>query len=86
LRATRRGSVGEEGICEVLDELVGGRSDESVRTVHHCLLIDTVGDDVARGDSLEVQLVVGRHHSEGLPHAQVKGAAHALGDMPAEGA
>jgi hypothetical protein len=29
---------------------------------------------------------VGRHHAEGLPHAQVKGAAHALGDVPAEGA
>jgi hypothetical protein len=53
--ATRHGSVGEEEICEVLGEHVGGRSGESVRMVHCRLLIDIVGDDVARGDSLEVQ-------------------------------
>jgi hypothetical protein len=29
---------------------------------------------------------VGGHHAEGLLNAQVKGAAHALGNMPAEGA
>jgi hypothetical protein len=28
---------------------------------------------------------VGRHHAEGLLDAQVKGAAHALGNMPTEG-
>jgi hypothetical protein len=26
-----------------------------------------------------------RHHAEGLSHAQVKGAAHALGNVPIEG-
>jgi hypothetical protein len=29
---------------------------------------------------------VGRHHTKGLLDAQVKGAAHALGDKPNEGA
>jgi hypothetical protein len=29
---------------------------------------------------------MGRHHAEGLLDAQVKGAAHAPGDMPTEGA
>jgi hypothetical protein len=29
---------------------------------------------------------VGSHHAEGLLDTQVKGAAHALGDVPAEGA
>jgi hypothetical protein len=28
---------------------------------------------------------VGHHHAKGLLDAQMKGAAHALGDMPAEG-
>jgi adenylosuccinate lyase len=31
-------------------------------------------------------LVVGRYHAENLLNTQVKGAAHTLGDMPAEGA
>jgi hypothetical protein len=31
-------------------------------------------------------LIVGRHHAKRLLDAQVKGVAHALGDMPAEGA
>jgi hypothetical protein len=43
-------------------------------------------DDVARGYGLEVDLVVGCHHAKGLLDAQMKGAAHALGDMPADGA
>jgi hypothetical protein len=29
---------------------------------------------------------VGHHHAEGLFDAQVKGAVHALGNMPTEGA
>jgi hypothetical protein len=29
---------------------------------------------------------VGRHHAKSLLDAQMKGAAHALGDVPAEGA
>jgi hypothetical protein len=29
---------------------------------------------------------VGRHHAKGFLNTQVKGAAHALGNVPAEGA
>jgi hypothetical protein len=53
--------------------------------VHHHLVIDADGNDVERGNGLEVDLVVGGHHAEGLLDAQVKGAAHALGNMPVEG-
>jgi hypothetical protein len=34
---------------------------------------------VAHGNGLEVDLVVGDHHAEGLLDAQVKGTAHVLG-------
>jgi hypothetical protein len=44
------------------------------------------GDDIAHGDGLEVDLVVGSHHAESLLDTQVKGAAQALGNVPAEGA
>jgi hypothetical protein len=37
------------------------------------------------GDSLEVDLVVGSHHTESLLDTQVKGAVHALGNVPTEG-
>jgi hypothetical protein len=86
LGATCRGSVWEEEVRKVLGEDVGGRSSERVRTVHRHLVIDADGNDVAYGNGLEVDLVVGSHHAEGLLDAQVKGAAHALGNMPAEGA
>jgi hypothetical protein len=42
-------------------------------------------DDVARRHGLEVHLVVGPHHAEGLLDAQVKSVTHAPGDMPTEG-
>jgi hypothetical protein len=35
------------------------------------LIVGADRDDVARGDSLEVDLVVGRHHAESLLDAQV---------------
>jgi hypothetical protein len=41
---------------------------------------------VAHGNGLEVDLVVGDHHTEGLLDAQVKGTAHVLGNVLAEGA
>jgi hypothetical protein len=65
---------------------VGGRSSECVRTVHRHFVVDADRDAIARGDGLEVDLVVGNHHTEGLLDAQVKSVAHALGDVPAEGA
>jgi hypothetical protein len=55
-------------------------------TVHRHLVLDVDREDVARGDSLKVNLVVRSHHAKGLLDAQVKGVAHAPGDMPAEGA
>jgi hypothetical protein len=54
--------------------------------VHRQLVLDADRDYVTRGDSLEVNLVVRRHHAESLLDTQMKGAAHALGDVPAEGA
>jgi hypothetical protein len=46
--------------------------------VHHHLVVDADRNDVARGNSLEVDLVMGDHHAEGLLDAQVKGTAQAL--------
>jgi hypothetical protein len=86
LRATSRGSVREEEVHEVLGEDVSGNSSERVRTVHRRLTVNADGDNIARRDGLEVDLVVGSHHAEGLLDTQVKGAAHALGNVPAEGA
>jgi hypothetical protein len=86
LGATCRGSVREEEVREVLGEDVGGRSSKRVRMVHRHLVVDADENDVARGNGLEVDLVVGDHHAEGLLDAQVKGTAQALGNMPAEGA
>jgi hypothetical protein len=53
--------------------------------VRHHLVLNANRDDVARGYGLEVDLVVGRHHTEGLLDTEVKGAVHALRDVPAEG-
>jgi hypothetical protein len=69
----------------VREEDVSGRSSERVRTVHHHLVVDADGNNVAHGNGLEVDLVVGDHHAERLLDAQVKGAAHALCNMPTEG-
>jgi hypothetical protein len=41
-------------------------SSKRVRTVHRHLVVDADGNDVARGNDLEVNLVVGDHHAEGL--------------------
>jgi hypothetical protein len=84
LRATRCGSIGEEKIHEVLGKHVDSRGGERVHTIHRRLVINAFGDDVARGDGLEVDLVVRRHHAESLLDAQMKSAMHAPGDMPAE--
>jgi hypothetical protein len=86
LRATSRGSVREEEVHEVLGEDVGGTSSERVLTVHHHLIVDTDRNDIACIDGLKVDLVVERHHVEGLLDTLVKGTAHALGNVPAEGA
>jgi hypothetical protein len=45
-----------------------------------------LGDDVTLRHSLEVDLVMRSHHSDGLLDAEVQGLAHAPGDVPAEGA
>jgi hypothetical protein len=86
LRAASRGSVREEEVHEVFGEDVGGRSGERVHVVHRHLVVDTDRDDIARGDGLEVDLLMRSHHAEGFLDTQVKGAAHALGDVPGEGA
>jgi hypothetical protein len=54
--------------------------------VHRHLIVDADRGDIARGYGLEVDLVVRSHHAKGFLDAQVKGAAHALGDVSAEGA
>jgi hypothetical protein len=85
LGAASQRSVREEEVHEVLGEDVGGRSCKRVRAVHRHLVIDTDENDVARGDGLKVDLVVGDHHAKGFLNSQVKGAARALGNMPVEG-
>jgi hypothetical protein len=84
LRVAGHGSVWEQEVGEVLDEHISGGGGERVRTVHHHLDLNADRDDVSRGDSLEVDLVVRHHHAKGLLDSQKKSAAHAPGDMPAE--
>jgi hypothetical protein len=86
LRAARHKSIWEQEVGEVLGEHIGGGGGVRICTSHFHLIFNADRDDVARGYSLEVDLVVGRHHAKGLLDAQMKGAAHALGDVPAEGA
>jgi hypothetical protein len=64
LGAASHRSVREEEVHEIFREDVGGRSSERIRTVHRHLIIDTDRNDIARGNGLEVDLVVGRHHAE----------------------
>jgi hypothetical protein len=71
LGAASRGSVREEEIHEVFGKDVGGRSSERVHVVHRHLVVDADGDDIARGDGLEIDLVVGSHQAEGLLDTQV---------------
>jgi hypothetical protein len=85
LRAASRRGVREEEVREVLGKDVGGRSCKSVRAVHRHLVVDTDGNDVARGDGLEVDLIVRHHHAKRLLDPQVKGAVQALSDMLAKG-
>jgi hypothetical protein len=85
LGAACRGSVREEEVREVLGEDVGSRSGERVRAVDHHLVVDANRDDIAPGDGLEFDLVVGGHHAESLLNTQVKGVAHTPGDVPTEG-
>jgi hypothetical protein len=66
LRAASRGSVREEEIHEVFGRDVGGRSGERVHTVHRHLVVDADRDDVARGNGLEVDLLMRIHHVEGF--------------------
>jgi hypothetical protein len=58
LGIARRGNIGEEEVREVLGKHVGGGGGERVCTIHRRLVVNAFGDDVARGDSLEVNLVV----------------------------
>jgi hypothetical protein len=86
LGAAGRSCIRKQEVYEVFGEDVGGRSSERVRTVHRHFVVNADGDDIACGDDLKVDLVVGNHHAEGLLDAQVKSMAHALGDVPAKGA
>jgi hypothetical protein len=72
LRATSRGSVWEEEIHEVFGEDFGGRSGECVHAVHRHLIVDADREDIARGNGLEVDLVMRSHHTEGFLDTQVK--------------
>jgi hypothetical protein len=58
LGIARRGNIGEEEVREVLGKHVGGGGGERVCTIHRRLVVNAFEDDVARGDSLEVNLVV----------------------------
>jgi hypothetical protein len=86
LRAASWGSIWEEELHENFSEDVGSRSGERVHAVHLHLLVDADGDDVARGDGLEIDSLVRNHYAKGFLNLQVKGAVYALGDVPAEGA
>jgi hypothetical protein len=63
LGATSQRGVREEEVHEIFGEDVVGRSSKRVRMVHRHLVVNADGDDVARRDSLKVELVVGSHHS-----------------------
>jgi hypothetical protein len=65
LGAVSQGNVREEEVHEVLGKDVSGRSSERVHTVHRHLVVDADGNDVARGNGLEVDFVVGGHHTLG---------------------
>jgi hypothetical protein len=86
LGATSWRSIREQELHEVLGEDVGGGSGERVHAVHLHPVVDADGDDIARGDGLEVDSVVRNDHAKGFLDPQVKGAAHALSDVPARGA
>jgi hypothetical protein len=66
LRAASWGSIREEEFHEVFGEDIGGGSGERVHAVHLHLVIDADWDDIARGDGLEVDLVVGNNHTKSL--------------------
>jgi hypothetical protein len=85
LRVAGAGSIREQEVGEVLGKHVSSSGGERVCAIHCLLVFDTDRDDVALGHGLEDHLVMGRHHVEGLLDAQVKGAAHVLGNMPPEG-
>jgi hypothetical protein len=65
-------SVREEELLEGFGERPGGVSGERIHTLHRHLVLDTLGDDVALRQRLEVYLVVGPDHSEGLLDAQMQ--------------
>jgi hypothetical protein len=55
--------------------------------VLHCrFILNALRDDVAFRHGLEVDLLVGPHHAEGLLDAKAQRTAHAPRDVPAEGA
>jgi hypothetical protein len=78
LRVVGVRSVREQEGHEVLGKRVSNRSGERVRVIHRLLILDADRDDLAGGHCLEVHLVMGPHHAEGLPDV--------LRDMPPEGA
>jgi hypothetical protein len=67
-----RGSVREEEVHEVLGEDVDSWSGVRVRMVHRLLVVDADKNDVACGNGLDVDLVVGGHHTKGFLNSQVK--------------
>jgi hypothetical protein len=88
LSGGRRGSVSgvrEEELLEGFGERSGGVGGERIHTLHRYLVLDTLGNDVALHQRLEVDLVVGPHHSEGLLDAQMQRPAHPLCDGTAKG-
>jgi hypothetical protein len=66
LRVAGAGSVWKQEVDEVLDEHIDGGSGERICAIHRLLVFNADRDDIARGHDLEVDLVVGRHHAEGL--------------------
>jgi hypothetical protein len=58
--------------------------DEDANQSHLVLVLDTLGDDIALRQCLEVDLVVGSHHPEGLLDAKMQRPALAPGDVSAK--
>ena len=81
-------AVGEEIILKKIGEHCGrtiGGGIGSIDGSNRSVIIEPLRDDVARRQRLKVNEVVGRHHSQGLPDTELKGALHALDDTAAEG-
>ena len=81
-------AVREEVILKKISEHCGrtvGGSIGSIDGSNRGVIIKPFGDNVACRQCLEVDEVVGRHHSQGLPDTESKSALHALDDTAAQG-